>query len=155
MQKPLTVWSWWWTGKPGILQSMGSQTVGHDKWHGTELNTIKGFNRVNKEAVDIFLKIFFFFYKPMDVGSLISGFSAFSKSCLNIWKFSIQVLFKPSLKDFEHYLASMWNKHNCAVVWTLFGIVFLWDWSENCPFPILRPQLSFPNFLAFPVQHFI
>ena len=67
----------------------------------------------------------------MDVGSLISGSSAFSKSSLNIWKFSVHILLKPSLKDFKHYLASMWNKYNCVVVWTFFGIAFLWDWNEN------------------------
>ena len=52
------------------------------------------------------------------------------------------ILLKPSLKDFEHYLANMWNEYNCVVVWTFFGIV-LWDWNENWPFPILWPLLSF------------
>ena len=50
---------------------------------------------------------------------------------------------KPGLKNFEHYFASMWNECNCAVVWTFFGIAFLWDWNENCPFPVLWPLLSF------------
>ena len=63
----------------------------------------------------------------MDVGSLISGSSAFSKSWLNIWKFSVHALLKPSLENFEHYLASMWNESNYAVVWTFFGIAFLWE----------------------------
>ena len=49
----------------------------------------------------------------------------------------------PNLKDFECYLASMWNESNCIVIWTFFGIAFLWDWNENCPF--LWPLLSFPN----------
>ena len=48
----------------------------------------------------------------------------------------------PSLKDFEHNLASMWNECNCMVVWTFFGIAFLWDWNENWPFPVLWPLLS-------------
>ena len=65
----------------------------------------KGFSVVNK-AVDVFLE-WFFFYDPVDVGTLISGSSAFSKSSLYTWKFSIHILLKPSLKDFEHYLASM------------------------------------------------
>ena len=60
---------------------------------------------------------------------------------------------KPSLKDFEHNLTSMWNECNCMVVWTLFGIALLWDWIENWFFPVLWPQLNFQNFLTFWVQH--
>ena len=73
----------------------------------------------------------------MDVGNLVSGFSAFSKSSLSIWKFSVHVLLKSSLEDFEHDLAIMWNECNCAVVYTFFGIALLWDWNENWPFPVL------------------
>ena len=65
-------------------------------------------------------------------------FSAFSKSSLNIWKFSVHVLLKPSLKDFQHYLPSMWNEHICMVVWTFFGIAFLWDWNENWSFNFMN-----------------
>ena len=64
----------------------------------------------------------------MDVGNLISGSSAFSKSSLKIWKFMVHLLLKPSLEDFEPYLASVWDECNCVVVWTFFGIAFLWDW---------------------------
>ena len=74
-----------------------------------------------------FLEFSCFFYDPMDVGNLISGSSAFSKSSLNIWKFSVHVLLKPSLENFEHYFASMWDECNSVVVWTFFGIAFLWD----------------------------
>ena len=63
--------------------------------------------------------------------------------CLNIWKFLIHVLLKPGLENFEHYFASVWDECNCALVWTLFGIAFLWDWNENWPFPVLWPLLSF------------
>ena len=80
--------------------------------------------------------------------------SAFSKSSLNIWKFSAHVLLKPSLENFEHCFASVWNECNCAVVWTFFGISFLWDRTENWPFPVPWPLLSFPNLLAYWVQHF-
>ena len=66
----------------------------------------------------------------MDGGNLISGSSAFPKSSLNIWKFSVHILLKPSLKDFEHYLASLWHEHKCMVVWTFFGTAFLWNWNE-------------------------
>ena len=90
---------------------------------------------------------------PMDVGKLISGSSAFSKSSLYTWKFSVHILLKASLKNFEHYFASMWNEYNRAVVWTFFGIG-LWDWNENWSFPVLWPLLSFPNLLAYRVQHF-
>ena len=70
----------------------------------------------------------------MNVGNLISGFSASLKPTLYIWKFLVHILLRHSLKDFEHYLASMWNECNCMVVWTSFGIAFLWDWNENWPF---------------------
>ena len=81
----------------------------------------------------------------MDVGNLLSGSSAFSKSSLYIWQFSVHVLFKSSLKNCEHYIASLWNEYNCVIVWTYFGIAFLWDWNENWPFPVLWPLLSFPD----------
>ena len=59
------------------------------------------------------------------------------KYSLCIWNFLAHVLLKPSLKDSEHYLASLWNECNCAVIWTFLGIAFLWDWNENWPFPVL------------------
>ena len=61
----------------------------------------------------------------MDVGNLISDSSAFSKSSLNIWKFTVHVLLKPGLDNFEHYFASVWDECHCAVVWSFFGIAFL------------------------------
>ena len=67
----------------------------------------------------------------------------FLKSSLNIWKFSVHVLLKPVLENFEHYFASMWDECNCAVVWTIFGIVFLWNWNQNWPFSVLWPLLNF------------
>jgi len=114
----------------------------------------KDFSVVNKAEIDIFLKLFCFFDDPMDVVNLISGSSVFSKSSLNIWNFSVHVLLKPHLENFKHYFASMWDECNCAVVWAFFGIAFLWDWIENWPFPVLWPLLSFPNLLAYWVQHF-
>ena len=85
----------------------------------------KTFGIVNKAKVDVFLEFSFFFYDPMDVGNLISGSSAFSKSSLNIWKFSVHVLLKPGLENFEHYFASVWDECNCVAVWTFFGIAFV------------------------------
>ena len=66
---------------------------------------------------------------PTFVSNMISGSSTFSKPSLYIWKFSVYILLNPSLKDFEHDLASMWKEHDCTVVWRFFGIVFPWDWN--------------------------
>ena len=71
------------------------------------IHPVKGFGVVNKEEVDIFLELSCFFYDPTDVGNLISGSSAFSKSSLNIWKLLVQVLLKPALENFEHYFANV------------------------------------------------
>ena len=91
------------------------------------IHTVKGFGIVNKTEVDVFLKLSCFFNDP----SRCWQFDHFSKSSLNIWKFTVHVLLKPGLENFEHYFASMWDECNCAVVWTFFGIAFLWDWNEN------------------------
>ena len=71
------------------------------------IHTVKGFGVVNKAEVDVILELSFFFDEPVDVGNLISASSTFSKSSLNIWRFTVHVLLKSSLKDFEHNLASM------------------------------------------------
>ena len=118
------------------------------------IHTVKGFGIVNIAEVDVFLELSHFFDDPADVGNLISGSSAFSKSRLNIWKFTVHILLKLDLENFEHYFASVWDGCNCVVVWTFFGIAFLWDWNKNWPFPVLWALLSFPNLLAYWVQHF-
>ena len=71
------------------------------------INTVEGFGIVNKAEIDVFLEPTCFFDDPADVGYLISGSSAFSKTSLNIWKFSVHVLLKPGLENFEHYLTSV------------------------------------------------
>ena len=109
------------------------------------IHTVTGFGIVNEAEVDVFLEYSCFVYDPMDVGNLISGSSAFSKSGLYVWKFSVHILLKPCLENFEHYFASVWDDCNRVVVWIFLGIAFLWDWSENWPFPVLWPLLSFPN----------
>ena len=96
------------------------------------IHTVKGVSVVNEAEVDVFLEFSCFFDDPTDVGNLISG--AFSKATLNIWKFSVHILLKPSWKDFEHNLASMWNEHNCIVVLKFFCIALIWDWNENWSF---------------------
>jgi len=117
-------------------------------------HTVNGFGVINKSKVDVFLELSCFFDYPTHISNLISSSPAFSNSSWNIWKFSVHILLKPSLENFEHYFATMWDECNCAVVWAFFGIAFLWDWNENWPFPVLWPLLRFPNLLAYWVQHF-
>ena len=128
------------------------QEAGQEVWYShllknfpqfVVIHTVKGFGIVNKTEVDVFLELSCFFDDPTDVGNLIFGSSAFSKSSLNIWKFTVHILLKPDLENFQHYFASMWDECNCAVVWAFFGIAFLWDWNENWSFPVLWPLLSF------------
>ena len=107
------------------------------------IHTGKGFSIVNETKIDVFLEFSCFFYDPTDAGNLVSGSSALSKSSLYIWKFLVHVLLKPSLKNFEHYVASMWDELNCMVVWAFFGIAFLCDWDENWPFPVPWALLFF------------
>ena len=71
------------------------------------IHTVKGFGIVNKAEIDAFMELSHFFNDLMDVGNLISGSSAFSKSSLNIWKFSVHVLLKPGLEDYEYYFANV------------------------------------------------
>ena len=106
-------------------------------FHFVVIHTVKGFGIVNKAEADVFLELTCFFDDPADVGNLISGSSAFSKTSLNIWKFTVYVLLKPGLENFEHYFASMWDERNGVVVWTFFSIAFLWDWNENWLFLVL------------------
>ena len=102
-----------------------SQEAGQALWYAhlfqnfpqfVVIHTVEGFGIVNKAEVHISVELSCFFGDSMDVGNLISGSSAFSKSSLNIWKFTIHVLLKPGLENFEHYFASVWDKCNCTVV---------------------------------------
>ena len=129
-----------------------SQEAGQVVWYSRLLknfpqfiviHTVKGFGIVNKAEVDAFLEFSCFFDDPVDVGNLISGSSAFSKSSLSIWKFTVHILLKPGLENFEHYFSSMWDEGNCVAVWAFVGIVFLWGWNENWPFPVLWPLWVF------------
>ena len=79
------------------------------------IHTVKDFSVVNKAEVDVFLQLSCFLDDPADVGNLISGSSAFSKTSLNIWKFTVHILLKPSLEIFERYFTSLWEECNCAV----------------------------------------
>ena len=93
-----------------------SQEADQVVWHShlfqnfpqfTVIHTVKGFGIVNEAEVDVFLELSCFFYDPADVGNLISGSSAFCKTSLHIWKFTVHVLLKPGLENFEHYFTSV------------------------------------------------
>ena len=110
------------------------------------IHTVKGFGLVNKAEVGVFS------------GSLL--LFLWSNGCwhFDLWflcLFYIQLVCleilssRTGLKDFQHYLASMSNEHNCTVVWTFFGSALLWDWNQNWPFPILWPLASFLNLLTY------
>ena len=101
------------------------------------IHTVKGFSVVNEVEGDVFLEFSCFFCDPVEVDNLISGSSVFSKSSLYIWKFSVHILLKPSLRDFEFYFSSMWNECNCRLVWTFFllpffGIGMKTDLFQSC-----------------------
>ena len=80
------------------------------------IHTVRGFGVVYKAEIDVFLELSCFFDDPTDVGNLISDSSAFSKTSLNIWKFTVHILLKSGLENFEHYFASVWDECNCAIV---------------------------------------
>ena len=110
-----------------------SQWAGQVVWHShlfknfpqfIVIHTVKVFGLVNKAEIDVFLELSCFFNDPVNVGNLISGSSAFSKSSLNIWKFWFTYCLKPNLDNFEHCFASMWDECNCEVVWPFFGSPF-------------------------------
>ena len=118
------------------------------------IHVVKGFGVVNEAKVYVFLELSWFFNDPSDVDNFISGSSAFSKTSLNILKFTVHVLLKPGLENFEHFFTSVCDKSNYTVVSTFFDIAFLWNWNENGLFPAPWPLLCFPDLLAYLVQHF-
>ena len=145
----LFLWYVPWISRASLPPSWVSLRVHHCEW----LLWLKAWWPQHRLFTEIQV-IFFvpcFFCDPTHVGNLISGSSAFSKSSWYIWKSLVNTLSKPSLKDFEHDLASVWNECNCVVVWTFFALCY---WNENWPFPVLWPLLCFPNLLVYWVQHF-
>ena len=86
---------------------------------------------VNEAEVNGFMEFSCFLCDWTNVGNLISDSSAFSKPSLYIKKFSVHILPKPSLKDFEHNLTSMWNECSCMILWIFFDTALLWDWNEK------------------------
>jgi len=114
----------------------------------TELYIAKGFSIINEAEVGVFLEFPWFFYDPR-IWAIWSLVPLLFLNLTCTLKFSVHVLLKPSLKNFECYFVSMWNECDCSIVWTFFGIALLWDWNENWPFPAPWPLLSFPNLLAY------
>ena len=101
--------------------------------------TVKGFSIVNKAEEDVFLEFSKFFLDPIDIGNLISGSSGFSKSSLSIWEFLVHILLKPSLENFEHYFASMWNGVQLCgslnILWYCLSLEL--EWKLTFPSPVV------------------
>ena len=111
------------------------------------IHTVKCFGT----EVDVFMELFMIQWM-LAIWSLVP--LPFLKPAWTSGSSQFMLLLKPDLENFEHYFTSVWDECNCAVVWTFFGLAFLWDWNENGHFPVLWPLLSFPNLLAYWVQHF-
>ena len=121
------------------------------------IHRVKGFGIVNKVEVDVF------FWNSLAFSTIQWMLAVWSLVPLAFLKpawtsGSSQFTYYSSLtspkENFGHYFARVWDECNCVVVWTFFGIAFLWDWKLNWPFPALWSLLSFPNLLAYWVQHF-
>ena len=123
-------------------------------FHSLLWSTVKGFGIVNKAEIDVFLQLSCLFNDPVDVGNLISGSSAFSKTSWTSWSSWFKYCWTLAWRTFKRYFTSLWDEDNCVVVWAFFGIAVLWDWNENWPFPVLWPLLSLPNLLAYCMQYF-
>ena len=108
------------------------------------IHTVKCFSVVSEVEVGVFLERSCFFYDPTDVGNLISGSSAFSKSSMNIWNFLVHVLLKPGLKNFENYFASVWEVYNCEVLWSSFDIALflVFEWKLTFSSPVYTAEFS-------------
>ena len=139
-----------------------SQEAGQTVWYSHHLknfpqfvviHAVRGFSIVNEAEVDIFLELSCFFYDPANVSNLIPS-SSDSKSNLNMWKFSVHILLKPSLGNFEYHFACMWDECNCVVVEHCLELPFFGIGMKTDLFPVLQPLLGFPNLLAYWVQHF-
>ena len=128
-----------WNSSTGIL----SPPLGQVFWYShvfqncpqfVVIHTIKGFGIVNK--ADVFSNsLCLMIQRMLAIWSLVS--LPFLNPAWTSGSSQFMYLLKPGLENFEHYFASVWDECNCAVVWTLFGIAFLWDWNENWPFPVL------------------
>ena len=94
------------------------------------VHTLKGFDIVDETEVGVFLEFPSFLYDPVNVGNLISGSSAFSKPSLDIWKFLVCMMLKPSIQDFKDDITSMGDECNCLMVSTFFSTTLLGNWDK-------------------------
>ena len=138
-----------------------SQEAGHVAWYShlfqnvpqfIVIHRVKGVGIINKAELDVFLELSCFFDDPADVDNLISGSSAFSKTSLNIWKFTVHALLKPGLENFEHltFVTDVWDECNGVLVWAFFGITLLWDWKWSTWFTILSVTVSHMEIVCKP-----
>ena len=95
------------------------------------IHTVKGFTVVEETEIDVFLKFPCFLYNPVNVGNLISSSSSFSKPSLDIWKFLVCIMLKPTMQDFKHDLTIMGDEWNCPMVSTVFGTILLRNWDKD------------------------
>ena len=105
-------------------------------YHSLLWSTLKGFGIVNKAEIDVFLELSCFLHDPADVGNLISGSSAYSKSSLNIWKFTVHLLLKPSTENFEHYFSSVRWVQLCgslSILWHCLSLGLEWKLTFSSP----------------------
>ena len=106
------------------------------------VHTVKGFSIVSEGDGNVFWDSLAFSM----IQWMLAIWSLVPQTSLYIWKFSVHIVLKVSLKDFEHYLASKWDVHNCMIGWTFFGIAFLLDWNENWPFSSTVANAVFSKF---------
>ena len=108
------------------------------------IHTVKGFGIVNKAEIDVFLEFSCLFYDPVDVGNLISGSSAFSKTSLNIWKFTVHILLKPGLENLEHYFTSAVRWVHFCVSLNIFwhGLSLGLEWKLTFSSPVATAEFS-------------
>ena len=108
------------------------------------IHTVKGFGIINIAEIDVFLELSSFFHDLANVGNLISGSSAFSKTGLHIWKFTVHVLLKPDPGNFEYYFGKVWDECDCAVVWALFGncLSLGLEWKLTFSSPVATAEFS-------------
>ena len=139
------------------------QEAGQEVWyshlfknfpHFVVIHTVKGFDVVNRAEINVFSGTLSLFRWSSGCWQFDLWFLCLFQIQLEHLEVHGSLLLKPGLENFEHYFTSVWDECNCVVVWAFFGIAFLWDWSENWPFPVLWPLLSFPNLLAYWVHHF-
>ena len=106
------------------------------------IHTVKGFSPVSETDLGVFLEFPCFLYDPANVGTLISGSSAFSKPSLENCKILVHIMLKPSMQDFQHDLTSVGDECNCLMVRTYFSTILLGNWGDSWPFPVPWPLLG-------------